>query len=329
MAEQQSPSAGGQRQSPDGAMVPGDGTAVHAAGRPRADDEAAEALGVVQPHGACVAPGPDTRPAEGVADTAELEPVPPHDSRGATAYGTAQQHGGDGATAYGTGQLHHGDGPEAFGAGQPAGADETMVFDLAHLPSRRRRSGGARRRVSAGVAGALALAGAGILAFGGGGPDNLATLMGSSGHGAGAPDTVPSTTPSTAEEQAGAAGQASPDGSPARGATTPGHPSASDAFRSTPSAPGTDGPHGTGAGGGTGAGAVPSVSQSASRSSHPASPSPVHSDGPDVPAWQANGSYRVGDRVTFNGVVFRCRQNYVGHGDPGYIESEALWQRQR
>ncbi|WP_438297521.1 carbohydrate-binding protein [Streptomyces sp. HUAS TT7] len=220
-------------------------------------------------------------------------------------------------------QPHSGDATMALDGVQPHGADETMVFDPAQLHSRRRRSRSARRRISAGAAGVLALAGAGMLAFGGGGPDNLAALMGSSGHGAGAPDTVPSTTPSTAEEQARSAGaQVSPNASSPKG-PTPGHPSASDTFRTTPSAPGADGQHTPSTG------ADPSTSHAASTSSHPTSPSPSHSDGRSLPVWQAGDSYGVGDRVTYNGVVYRCRQAYVGHGDPSYIESEALWQRLR
>ncbi|MFJ8312913.1 MULTISPECIES: carbohydrate-binding protein [unclassified Streptomyces] len=205
--------------------------------------------------------------------------------------------------------------------GETAPDDETIVFDAAQLQSRRRRLRSARWRIYAGSASVVALAGAGIFAFGGGGPDNLAALMGSTGHGAGAPDTVPSTTPSTAEDQARAETQASPHGSPK--GSTPGSVSPSDPFRSAQSSPGADGQRSPSTG------TDPSASHSTSTTSHPTSPSPSHSDshsGEITPSWQSHHYYVVGNRVVYGGVAYTCIQAHTSVDNPDWFRPEAhLW----
>ncbi|MFD9637834.1 hypothetical protein [Streptomyces violascens] len=94
--------------------------------------------------------------------------------------------------------------------------------------------------------------------------------------------------PSTADDQARAAGtQASLNGSSPKG-STPGHPSASGTYRSTPSAPGTDGRHSPEHGNGPlhvalGVHVLP-----------PDLASPSPSAGRSLSVWQASGSYGVG-----------------------------------
>lgn len=45
-----------------------------------------------------------------------------------------------------------------------------------------------------------------------------------------------------------------------------------------------------------------------------------------IPNWDAAASYQVGDVVTFNGITYECVQDYVGVGDPNYINALSLWQ---
>lgn len=47
--------------------------------------------------------------------------------------------------------------------------------------------------------------------------------------------------------------------------------------------------------------------------------------GPTAPAWNPFGRYRIGDRVSFEGREYVCRQNYQGWGDPSWITALALW----
>ena len=47
---------------------------------------------------------------------------------------------------------------------------------------------------------------------------------------------------------------------------------------------------------------------------------------PLIPTWDAQASYQVGDVVTFNGTTYECVQDYVGVGDPNYINALSLWQ---
>ncbi|TKV57180.1 chitin-binding protein [Nakamurella flava] len=55
-----------------------------------------------------------------------------------------------------------------------------------------------------------------------------------------------------------------------------------------------------------------------------AAPTPT-TGAPAAPAWNPFGSYRIGDRVSFEGRVYVCRQSHRGWGDPSWITALALW----
>jgi hypothetical protein len=46
-----------------------------------------------------------------------------------------------------------------------------------------------------------------------------------------------------------------------------------------------------------------------------------------VSAWAAGVSYRIGDRVTFGGVVYECRQAHISQSDWTPPATPALWLR--
>ncbi len=66
---------------------------------------------------------------------------------------------------------------------------------------------------------------------------------------------------------------------------------------------------------------TPSTSAPATTSTPP----PPTSGAPAAPAWNPFGSYRIGDRVSFEGRVYVCRQSHRGWGDPSWITALALW----
>lgn len=43
------------------------------------------------------------------------------------------------------------------------------------------------------------------------------------------------------------------------------------------------------------------------------------------PEWSPTGAYKKGDRVTHDGVVYKCLQDYTGNGDPNWIFAPSLW----
>ncbi len=79
----------------------------------------------------------------------------------------------------------------------------------------------------------------------------------------------------------------------------------------------------------------PSTSPSPTTTAPATSPAPAPSTStststpttgaPVAPAWNAFGSYRIGDRVSFDGRVYVCRQSHRGWGDPSWITALALW----
>ena len=45
-----------------------------------------------------------------------------------------------------------------------------------------------------------------------------------------------------------------------------------------------------------------------------------------IPAWHENANYVVGDRVTFNGAIYRCRQSHISIQDWIPTAAKALWE---
>jgi chitinase len=50
------------------------------------------------------------------------------------------------------------------------------------------------------------------------------------------------------------------------------------------------------------------------------------SNGGEAPAWQTNTAYKVGDEVTYNGVVYICRQAHTSLAGWEPSNVPALWQ---
>lgn len=46
-----------------------------------------------------------------------------------------------------------------------------------------------------------------------------------------------------------------------------------------------------------------------------------------IPAWHENANYIVGDRVTFNGAEYRCRQSHISIQDWIPTAAQALWEK--
>jgi chitin-binding protein len=63
----------------------------------------------------------------------------------------------------------------------------------------------------------------------------------------------------------------------------------------------------------------------ASSASTPFSVTTEQGDAPQHPVWDSFAAYTVGDRVTYDGLVYEAVQSYQGHGDPGWIHALSLW----
>lgn len=135
----------------------------------------------------------------------------------------------------------------------------------------------------------------------------------------GAPGQVPTSTPN-------------PTSTPATTAPTTTVPTTADpTTEHQHSHPATTGnPSTTGSPAATTPPATPAPSSTKPATSTPPTSTPATTPAPTTgattaPAWNAYGSYRIGDRVSHQGRVYVCRQNHRGWGDPSWITALALW----
>lgn len=46
-----------------------------------------------------------------------------------------------------------------------------------------------------------------------------------------------------------------------------------------------------------------------------------------IPKWHENANYLVGDRVIFNGAIYRCKQSHISIHDWIPTATQALWEK--